>query len=133
MNMESKDKRIYKKKKRTFIDSVKNCLDGINYTITHENNFKREMILGIITVILSAVLKISILEWVIVLLLINFVLVCELINTALEKAVDLYTKEFNQTAKIVKDVASATVLVMSIFSAIIGAIIFIPKILVLIR
>ena len=130
MNMESKDKRIYKKKKRTFIDSVKNCLDGINYTITHENNFKREMILGIIAVILSAVLKISILEWVIVLLL---VLVCELINTALEKAVDLYTKEFNQTAKIVKDVASATVLVMSIFSAIIGAIIFIPKILVLIR
>ncbi len=133
MNMESKDKRIYKKKKRTFIDSVKNCLDGINYTITHENNFKREIILGIIAVILSAVLKISILEWVIVLLLINFVLVCELINTALEKAVDLYTKEFNQTAKIVKDVASATVLVMSIFSAIIGAIIFIPKILVLIR
>ena len=133
MNMESKDKRIYKKKKRTFIDSVKNCLDGINYTITHENNFKREMILGIIAVILSAGLKISILEWVIVLLLINFVLVCELINTALEKAVDLYTKEFNQTAKIVKDVASATVLVMSIFSAIIGAIIFIPKILVLIR
>lgn len=133
MNTESKDKRIYKKKKRTFIDSVKNCLDGINYTITHENNFKREMILGIIAVILSAVLKISILEWVIVLLLINFVLVCELINTALEKAVDLYTKEFNQTAKIVKDVAGATVLVMSIFSAIIGAIIFIPKILVLIK
>ena len=133
MNTESKDKRIYKKKKRTFIDSVKNCLDGINYTITHENNFKREMILGIITVILSAVLKISILEWVIVLLLINFVLVCELINTALEKAVDLYTKEFNETAKIVKDVAGATVLVMCIFSAIIGAIIFIPKILVLIK
>ena len=59
MNMESKDKRIYKKKKRTFIDSVKNCLDGINYTITHENNFKREIILGIIAVILSAVLKIA--------------------------------------------------------------------------
>lgn len=133
MDTESKDKRIYKKKKRTFIDSVKNCLDGINYTITHENNFKREMILGIIAVILSAVLKISILEWVIVLLLINFVLVCELINTALEKAVDLYTKEFNETAKIVKDVAGATVLVMCIFSAIIGAIIFIPKILVLIK
>ena len=91
------------------------------------------MILGIIAVILSAVLKISILEWVIVLLLINFVLVCELINTALEKAVDLYTKELNETAKIVKDVDGATVLVMCIFSAIIGATIFIPKILVLIK
>lgn len=123
MNMESKDK------KRTFLDSVKNCLDGIGYTVAHENNFKREIILGIVAVILSAVLKISILEWVIVILLINFVLVCELINTALEKTVDLYTKEYNETAKVVKDVAGASVLVMCIFSAIIGMIIFIPKIL----
>lgn len=127
MNMESKGK------KRTFIDSVKNCIEGISYTISHENNFKREIFLGIIAVILSFLLKISILEWVIVLLLINFVLVCELINTALEKAVDLYTKEFNETAKIVKDVAGGVVLVMCTFSLIIGMIIFIPKILLLIK
>ena len=128
MNMESKGK-----KKRTFIDSVKNCLDGINYTLSHENNFKREMIIGILVVIASMFFKISILEWVIVILLINFVLVCELINTALEKAVDLYTKEFNETAKIVKDVAGASVFVMSIFSAIIGMIIFLPKVIDLIK
>lgn len=121
-----------KGKKRTFIDSVKNCLEGISYTITHENNFKREMIMGMIVVILSLFFKISILEWVIVILLINFVLVCELINTALEKTVDLYTKEYNETAKIVKDVAGAAVFVMCIFSAIIGMIIFLPKIIALI-
>ena len=124
MNMESKGK-----KKRTFFDSVKNCLDGISYTISHENNFKREIILGILAVILSFILKISIIEWVIVILLINFVLVCELINTALEKTVDLYIKEYNETAKVIKDVAGASVLVMCMFSALIGAIIFIPKIL----
>ena len=133
MNMESKDKKIYRKNKRTFLDSVKNCLDGVNYTILHENNFKREIFLGIIAVILSVVLKINILEWVIVLLLINFVLVCELINTALEKTVDLYTREYNETAKVVKDVAGASVLIMCTFSAIIGAIIFIPKIIALIK
>lgn len=127
MNMGSKGK-----KKRTFFDSVKNCLEGISYTLTHENNFKREMIIGIFVVIASVILKISILEWVIVILLINFVLVCELINTALEKAVDLYTKEFNETAKIVKDVAGASVFVMSIFSAVIGMIIFLPKVINLI-
>jgi len=126
MNMESKDK------KRTFLDSVKNCLEGISYTITHENNFKREVIIGILVVILSLILKISILEWVIVILLINFVLVCELINTALEKTVDLYTTKYNETAKIVKDVAGASVFVMCIFSAIIGMIIFLPKIITLI-
>lgn len=119
---------ISKDKKRTFIDSVKNCIEGINYTINHENNFKREIILGIIAVILSFLLKISILEWVIVLLLINFVLVCELINTSLEKAVDLYTTKYNETAKIVKDVAAASVFVVCIFALIIGAIIFLPKI-----
>ena len=126
MNMGSKDK------KRTFLDSVMNCLEGISYTITHENNFKREVIIGILVVILSLILKISILEWVIVILLINFVLVCELINTALEKTVDLYTTKYNETAKIVKDVAGASVFVMCIFSAIIGMIIFVPKIITLI-
>lgn len=124
---------ISKGKKRTFIDSVKNCLEGISYTITNENNFKREMILGILAVILSAVLKISLLEWIVVILLINFVLVCELLNTALEKTVDLYTTKYNETAKIVKDVAGASVLVMCTFSAIIGVIIFLPKIINLIK
>lgn len=126
MNMKSKDK------KRTFLDSVINCLEGINYTIIHENNFKREVIIGILAVLLSVFLKISVIEWVIVILLINFVLVCELINTALEKTVDLYTNKYNETAKIVKDVAGASVFVMCIFSAVIGVIIFLPKIINLI-
>ena len=50
-------------------------------------------------------------------------------NTSIEKTVDLYTKEYNKTAKIVKDVAAAAVLVMSMFSAVIGMLIFIPKIM----
>ena len=129
MSIISKDK----KRKRTFIDSVKNCLDGISYTIAHENNFKREIILGIVAVILSIVLNISVIEWVIVLLLINFVLVCELINTAFEKTVDLYTTRYNETAKNIKDVSSSFVFVMCIFASIIGAIIFIPKILDLLK
>lgn len=127
MNIKSKDK------KRTFLDSVKNCLEGISYTINHENNFKREIFLGILAIIASIILKVNILEWVIVILLINFVLVCELINTSLEKTVDLYTKEFNETAKIVKDVAGASVFVMCLFSAVIGMIIFLPKIIDLIK
>lgn len=118
-----------KNKKRTFIDSVINCLEGFWYTFKHENNFRRELFLGLIVIIMGLIFKISVLEWVIVILLINFVLVCELINTSLEKAVDLYTKEFNETGKIVKDVAGASVLVMCFFSVIIGAIIFLPKII----
>ena len=120
-------------KRRTFLDSVKNCLEGIVYTFNHENNFKREIIIGIIVIIFSFILKINFIEWCIVLLLINFVLVCELINTALEKTVDLYTKEYNEIGKVIKDAAGGAVWTMCIFSSTIGIIIFLPKVINLIK
>jgi len=118
-----------KNKKRTFIDSVKNCLEGIIYTFNHENNFKREIIIGLLVIIAGFLFKISIIEWSTVLLLINFILVCELLNTALEKTVDLYTKEYNAIGKVIKDAAGGAVLTMCIFSATIGLLIFIPKVI----
>ena len=61
----------YKKGKRTFVDSVKNCLDGINYVLANEKNFVREIILGICAILMSYFLQITRIEWIIVLLLIN--------------------------------------------------------------
>lgn len=119
----------YRVEKRTFIDSVKNCLDGINYVLANEKNFVREIILGIIAVLASYFFGISRMEWIVVILLINFVLIMELLNTALEKVVDLYTTKYNEIAKVVKDVASASVFLMSLFSAVIGFLIFLPYII----
>jgi len=121
MNMGYKDK--------TFLRGVKYCLEGISYTFKHERNFRIEIILGILAVIASFILKISLIEWIIVVALINFVLVLELLNTAFESVVDLYTQEYNKTAKAVKDVSAAAVFVMSLFAAIIGMLIFVPKVL----
>lgn len=126
-NMKLKGK--YRVEKRTFIDSVKNCLDGINYVLANEKNFVREIILGIIAVLASYFFGISRMEWIVVILLINFVLIMELLNTALEKVVDLYTTKYNEIAKVVKDVASASVFLMSLFSAVIGFLIFLPYII----
>ena len=123
----------YKVEKRTFIDSVKNCLDGINYVLANEKNFVREIIIGICAILMSYFLHITRIEWIIVLLLINFVLIMELLNTALEKVVDLYTTKYNEIAKVVKDVASASVFLMSLFSAIIGFLIFMPYIIELLE
>ena len=61
----------YRVEKRTFIDSVKNCLDGINYVLANEKNFVREIILGIIAVLASYFFGISRMEWIVVILLIN--------------------------------------------------------------
>ena len=97
----------------------------------NENNFKREIALGIIALILSYILKIDKIEFIIVLTMICLVLTTEIINTAVERAVDLVTKEYHELAKIAKDVSAGSVLVTSIFSLIIGIIIFIPKIIIL--
>lgn len=120
-----------KNKNRTWLDSVKDCLRGIAYTFKTENNFKREIIIGLLVIICGLILKLTIIEWIIIILLINTVLVSELINTALERTVDLYTKEYNEIAKAIKDAASASVFITSIASAIIGLLIFVPKIIYL--
>lgn len=124
MSLKSKDK-------RTFKGSVKNCLDGISYVTKNEKNFKREIALGIIALILSYILKIDKIEFIIILTMICLVLTAEIINTAIERAVDLVTKEYHELARIAKDVSAGSVLVTSIFSLIIGIIIFISKIITL--
>lgn len=124
MHLKSKDK-------RTFKGSVKNCLDGISYVTKSEKNFKREIALGIIALLLSYILKIDKIEFIIVLTMICLVLTTEIINTAIERAVDLVTKEYHELARIAKDVSAGSVLVTSIFALIIGIIIFMPKIITL--
>ena len=122
MTLKSKDK-------RKFSGSIKNCLEGINFVITNESNFKKEIAIGIIALLLSYILKISRIEFTIILIMIALVLTSEIINTSIEKVVDLYTKDYNNLAKIAKDVSAGSVLVMSIFSLLVGIIIFLPKII----
>ena len=127
MNMELRDK------KRKFIDSIKDALRGIKHTYKTEKNFKREVIIGLIVIICGVLFKLNITEWLIIILLIGWVLTCELINTTIEKTIDLYTAKYNEIAKIVKDASGGAVLVSSITSSTIGLLIFVPKIISLIK
>ena len=109
------------KDKRSFLTSFMDCINGLEFVITNEENFRREIIIGIITLILSYILKISQTEYIIVLIMIALVLTSEVINTAIEKTVDLYTNKYNETAKIAKDVSAFAVLLMSIFALIMAS------------
>jgi len=61
--------------------------------------------------------------------MIGFVMAAELLNTAIEATVDMAMPDIHPLAKVAKDTASAAVFVLSFVSAIIGVVIFIPKIL----
>lgn len=106
---------------------------GIDDVIEHEPNMKIHVVAAILVVIMPFILKVSIIEWIILVLLIGVVLAAETINTTIENLVDMYTKEYDEKAKIVKDTAAGTVLILAITSAIIGLIIFIPKIIYLLE
>jgi diacylglycerol kinase (ATP) len=63
-------------------------------------------------------------DWCILLIMIGLVISAELTNTAIENLTDLVTKEFHPLAGKVKDIAAASVLVLSVISVIVGFIVF---------
>lgn len=123
-------KKILKRQgKSNFIESVGHAMDGIEYTTSHERNFRVELMIAILVTIASYFFKVSLIEWAILILTIGVVLALELINTAIERTVDLVTKDYLELARIAKDVAAGAVLIMSILSIVIGMVIFLPKII----
>ncbi len=120
------------KNKRKFTSSVRDCINGFKFININEDNFKREILLGIIALLISYILKISKLEFIIIIIMIGLVLTCEVINTAIERLVDLVSPSYNKLAGEVKDIMAFSVFLMCIISLIVGVIIFVPKIIVLI-
>ena len=82
----------------------------------------------ILVIIFGIFLKINVTEWCICIILFGFVISLELVNTAIETVVDIAMPEKNEKAKKAKDISASAVLISAICSAIIGLIIFIPKI-----
>src|SRR4051812_42856081 len=69
-------------------------------------------------------------EAIVIVFAIAFVWVTEMINTAIEKAMDFISTDYHPSIKKVKDIAAGAVLVASIAAFLAGLIIFIPKILI---
>lgn len=112
-----------------FSKSVGHAIDGIEYTINKERNIKLEILAAIIVSVAGFILKITLTEWLVMLLVISMVLSLELINTAIERCVDLVTKDYHDLAKVAKDASAGAVFMMSLFSIIIGIVVFLPKII----
>lgn len=108
--------------------SFKFAIAGVVYVWRSQPNMKIHSIMGTIAVLLGFLLRISEAEWLALVLVIGFVLILEVINTAVETLVDLYTTEYSELAKHSKDTAAGAVMLMAVVSVVVGCIIFIPKI-----
>jgi len=105
------------------------AIDGIIYALKNEHNMIIIVLATLVVVSLGFMLKINEMEWLICVLIISMITATELINTAIEAAVDLETLKTHPLAKIAKDCASSATLILVIASIIIGLVIFVPKIL----
>jgi diacylglycerol kinase len=112
-----------------FIKGFGYAIKGVCYAFKTQPNFKFHCAATLIVVVWGCFLTLSTSEWLWVLIAVALVMVSELLNTAIETLVDLVSPEWNAKAGIAKDTAAAAVFIASIVSAIIGLIIFIPKIL----
>ena len=109
---------------RNFIHCVNDAINGIVRAFLSERNLRIHFIIGVFVLIASLVFDISRLEMIAVIFSISLVIAFEMINTAIEKSVDLFTEEYNELAKFVKDVSAGAVLVTSINAAGVGCLVF---------
>lgn len=109
---------------RSFWQSLRYAIEGVSYCIRTQKNMKIHLVIAAAALILAGILEISALEFAMIVISISMVFICEIINTAVEKAVDTATSDYHPIAKIAKDVAAGAVLISVISSIIIGLLIY---------
>ncbi len=90
------------------------------------------VILSIVAIVLSIVFKITGTQWILLFLVMTTIIIAELLNTAIEAVVDMFTEEYHPLAKVAKDCSSAAAFVASLLAIAVGGSVFIPKIITLI-
>ncbi|MBO8176851.1 MAG: diacylglycerol kinase family protein [Bacillus sp. (in: Bacteria)] len=112
-----------------FIRSFSFAVNGIKLTWEKEQNFRIHVFIAFFVVIVSLFLPLSAIEWALIIFSIFGMLALEMMNTAIERTVDLVTGEYHPLAKMAKDIAAGAVFVYAIMTVIIGLIIILPKLL----
>lgn len=125
--MALKDRKKYKSK--NLIESFKYAGEGLIFGFKNTKNLKIDLLVAIIVTVFGFIFKLSYVEWAIILFCFGLVMSLELVNTAIEEAVNLAMPNIHPVAKISKDVAASAVLLAALVSAIIGIVIFLPKII----
>ena len=101
---------------------------GLIYTFRNERNFQVEVAIASLIVFLILWLPLSPLEQVAIVLTVTLVLALELINTAIERIIDILKPRIHPYARVVKDMMAGAVAVVALGACIVGAIIFLPYI-----
>jgi diacylglycerol kinase (ATP) len=108
----------------TLLDSFNYAFEGIIHVLRTQRNLRIHFTIGIAVIAAAALLGVNRLELISLLLAIAFVLVAEMVNSAIEGAIDVSTTSFDPNAKLAKDIAAGAVLISTITALAVGYLIF---------
>lgn len=126
--MKLRRKRRIKVKTKRIVNSFKYAFQGFISSFKTERNMKIHVFIMLSVIIAGIVLNINKYEWIICIICFALVIGGELFNTAIETVVDMVMPYKNEKAKLAKDISAGGVLIVAIGTAIIGLILFVPKI-----
>lgn len=112
-----------------FFKSAQYALSGIVKAFKSEKHIQFHFIAAVTAIVLAGILRFSVLEWAIVILVISGMIALEMINTAIETVVDLIHPEWGPVAGKIKDIAAGACLIYACGAAIIGVMLYTPKLI----
>jgi diacylglycerol kinase (ATP) len=108
----------------TLIDSFNYAFEGIIHVLRTQRNLRIHFVIAIAVIAAAAAFGVDRIELICLLLAIAFVLVAEMVNSAIEGAIDVSTTSFDPNAKLAKDIAAGAVLISTITALAVGYLIF---------
>jgi diacylglycerol kinase (ATP) len=108
----------------TLLESFNYAFEGIIHVLRTQRNLRIHFAIAIVVIGAAAALGVQRLELIALLIVIAFVLVSEMINSAIEGAIDVSTTSFDPNAKLAKDIAAGAVLISSVTAVAVGYLIF---------
>ncbi len=112
----------------TIFDSFNYAFEGIIHVLRTQRNLRIHFAVAFVVLVLALVVNVTKLELIALLISIGFVLIAEMLNTAIEAAIDIATTSFDPMAKLAKDIAAGAVLIASVNALAVGYLVFSNKI-----
>ncbi len=112
----------------TIFDSFNYAFEGIIHVLRTQRNMRIHFVVAIAVIVLALTVAVSRIDLIVLLISITFVLIAEMINSAIEGAIDVATTSFDPLAKLAKDVAAGAVLIASLNAVAVGYLVFSSKV-----
>jgi diacylglycerol kinase (ATP) len=111
----------------SIFDSFNYAFEGLIHVLRTQRNMRIHFAVAVIVLVVALVVSVTKIELIALLISITFVLVAEMVNTAVEGAIDVATSSFDPMAKLAKDIAAGAVLLATINAVAVGYLVFSGK------